>query len=282
MLCRLHFATGILLAFVFLPPGASAAADGQQSRGNTAGMLTWQLGDLAPGATARNTVFYVLGPKVQTAADSLAKARGHYKDGWSDPLISKKPAGGETAGKDNTWIKSDAADFAVGPDGSFRWENGRAKALRGQLGRTGYFIHYLQGSTHSAGVNVKGGPRRHRIKVVRPTSKLGADRCLTVLDAADGQIRLEIRSALGTGPLVAQEYVVVNTGTKPVERLRLSVFVNFDADHVKTGDHTFFIGRVLHAQVRAGSFSRGWLASKEDGVLLCLHQKRYATFLEDF
>ena len=93
MLCRRYFASGILLALVFLPLNVSAATEGQQSRGNTAGMLTWQWDDLAPGATARNTVFYLLGPKVQTAAGALAKARAEYKDGWSDPLFSKKPAG---------------------------------------------------------------------------------------------------------------------------------------------------------------------------------------------
>lgn len=52
-------------------------------------------------------------------------------------------------------------------------------------------------------------------------------------------------------------------------------------NQVQAGDHTFFIGRVLHAQVCPEKFSHGWNPSQTDGLLLCLHRDRYAAFFED-
>ena len=53
-------------------------------------------------------------------------------------------------------------------------------------------------------------------------------------------------------------------------------------NQVKTGDHTFFIGRVLYAEAHSGCFSRGWVDSREDGVLLHLRKNHYTTFIEEF
>ena len=52
-------------------------------------------------------------------------------------------------------------------------------------------------------------------------------------------------------------------------------------NQVEVGDHTLFIGRVLHAQVNPIYFSQGWVANREGGALLCVHHDRYATFSED-
>lgn len=43
---------------------------------------------------------------------------------------------------------------------------------------------------------------------------------------------------------------------------------------VPAGDHTFFVGRVLHAEVRAGCFSDAWHPT-QGHVLLCLQRDRF-------
>ena len=52
-------------------------------------------------------------------------------------------------------------------------------------------------------------------------------------------------------------------------------------DQVEVGDHTLFIGRVLHAQVNPKYYTKGWDAGHEDGVLMVVQRDRYATFFED-
>jgi flavin reductase (DIM6/NTAB) family NADH-FMN oxidoreductase RutF len=52
-------------------------------------------------------------------------------------------------------------------------------------------------------------------------------------------------------------------------------------NQVEAGDHTLFIGRVLHAQVNPEYYSQGWDANKEDGVLMVVQRDRYTTFFEN-
>lgn len=48
-------------------------------------------------------------------------------------------------------------------------------------------------------------------------------------------------------------------------------------NQLHTGDHTFFVGQVLHAQALGGSFDEGWLEQKGD-VLLCLQRGEFGTW----
>ena len=48
-------------------------------------------------------------------------------------------------------------------------------------------------------------------------------------------------------------------------------------NQVQAGDHTFFIGEILYAEVQADSFSNGWEQPTGD-VLLCLQRDRFNTW----
>jgi len=52
-------------------------------------------------------------------------------------------------------------------------------------------------------------------------------------------------------------------------------------DQVETGDHTFFIGRVLLAQVRENCFDDAWISKDGDTVLQCLQRDQYGVFLKE-
>jgi len=48
-------------------------------------------------------------------------------------------------------------------------------------------------------------------------------------------------------------------------------------NHIRTGDHTFFIGRVLYAEAQAGCFTDCWDPQCGD-VLLCLKRDRFSSW----
>jgi flavin reductase (DIM6/NTAB) family NADH-FMN oxidoreductase RutF len=49
-------------------------------------------------------------------------------------------------------------------------------------------------------------------------------------------------------------------------------------DQVHTGDHTFFIGKVVYAEARTDCFRDAWQPVRGD-VLLCLQRDRYVTWV---
>lgn len=51
-------------------------------------------------------------------------------------------------------------------------------------------------------------------------------------------------------------------------------------NHVLTGDHVFFIGRVLYAEADSGCFTDAWVPDQGE-VLLCVQRDRFATWSQD-
>lgn len=49
-------------------------------------------------------------------------------------------------------------------------------------------------------------------------------------------------------------------------------------EQVATGDHTLFVGQVLHAEADQEAFSNQWIPRTENNVLLCLQRDSYGTF----
>ena len=49
---------------------------------------------------------------------------------------------------------------------------------------------------------------------------------------------------------------------------------------IETGDHTFFIGEVLHASACEHGFKSGWKSESEDPVLLCLQRSHFGAFVD--
>ncbi|MAG92607.1 MAG: hypothetical protein CMJ48_02475 [Planctomycetaceae bacterium] len=229
-------------ATLLFASGVLARADGQQSVGNTDGVLNWSLGELAPGSSARRTVLFVSGTNAAEAVKTLARARAGHRSGWSDRLVVDLPAPATGQDGKDVWIKNDSTNFALAPDGGFFWETGHIQSLRrgskGQLSRLGFFIHYRNDADRHAGIRISGSPRLDGVQVVRPTQKLADDRCVTELKTADGALRIQIRTAMGKGAVVAQEYVLTNTSDKPIAKVRLSAYANLEADHSHGNDHS--------------------------------------------
>jgi flavin reductase (DIM6/NTAB) family NADH-FMN oxidoreductase RutF len=48
-------------------------------------------------------------------------------------------------------------------------------------------------------------------------------------------------------------------------------------NHIQTGDHTFFVGRVLYAEAKSAGFDDAWLTDQGE-VLLCLQRDRFVTW----
>ncbi len=229
-----------LLAAIVLFPVTPVWADGQQSVGNTDGVLTWQLGNLAAGQSARQTVLFVTGANRVAAAKTLDEARRSYKSGWSDPLATDLPNPPRAANGKDVWIKNSVTDFALAADGAFFWERGRVQSLhagsKGQLSRVSFYVHYGADTARHAGIRINGSPRLDGVKVIRSTQKIAADQCITELATTDGQLHLQIRTAMGKGPVVAQEYVVTNVGEKLINDVRVSSYANLEADHSHEND----------------------------------------------
>ena len=132
------------LGIVLIASGAFA--DGLEALGNADGVLTWHLGSLAPGASARECVLFA-------HADSYAAVAGLIEDARND--LSGRPrtdasrdasgpnpavsfAGSAPRDPGLAWIENAATDLALGPDGAFFWEGHRqalACARGGQLSR---------------------------------------------------------------------------------------------------------------------------------------------------
>ena len=109
----------------------------------------------------------------------------------------------------------------------------------GQLSRLSFYLHYsVEATRNHAGIKITGSPRLDAVRVVRPTRRLASDRAITVLETIDGCLRLEIRSALGEGPIVAQEYVVTNVSSRSLSDVRLSVYANIEANHSHEDDQS--------------------------------------------
>lgn len=49
-------------------------------------------------------------------------------------------------------------------------------------------------------------------------------------------------------------------------------------EQVATGDHTLFIGQVLHAEAYQEAFTNQWVPGTGNNVLLCLQRDSYGTF----
>jgi hypothetical protein len=212
------------------------------------------------------------------AKKTLQEARGQFRAGWSDAWASETTAEALPGEKD-IWIKNADTDFALAPEGAFFWEPGQRQALArptsgklpgkewtppasasrsrtgGQLSRVSFYLHYGGAVLQHAGIRITGSPRLDGIKTTRRTQLVGSDRCVTTLETADGRLRVEIRTAMESGPVVAQEYVVTNIGASPIDYVRLSVYANLEADHSHENDYNL-LDRELGALVTIDAASQ--------------------------
>ena len=84
---------------------ASAAfGTGLSSAGNVDGLLTWRMGDLAPGASAREVVLFVYDASPEKAAKLLERARKDFA-ALPEPADLKDAKAEPTA-----WVRNDTTD----------------------------------------------------------------------------------------------------------------------------------------------------------------------------
>ncbi|MBI2298617.1 MAG: hypothetical protein HYU66_06640, partial [Armatimonadetes bacterium] len=150
-------------------PALAQAPPGSEAVGNTDGTLTWSLGDLQPGGSARCVVLFAWDKSFDELVRRLDAARR-----WAAALPPvAAPAG---SGEPVAWIGNDVTDFALDPRGAFFWESTR-QALRcdagGQLSRLGYALFYRAGGAQRAGTSVTDRDGLHNLRVVSPVRPAG-------------------------------------------------------------------------------------------------------------
>ena len=142
----------LVLALFFVLPIGSTPGGGIESRGTTDGLLTWDLGSLQPGSSARQTVLFAYADSYDALLERIQSAKRVFEE-LAEPR-SKNP---KSAPERVVWIRNEETNLALDGAGAFFWEgNGQALVCSrgGQLSRFGYAFHYNDGESKQAGVSV--------------------------------------------------------------------------------------------------------------------------------
>jgi hypothetical protein len=244
-------------------------AAGLSSSGNTDGLLTWRLGDLAPGRAAREVAIFTFDKSRDGAARRLEEARRELAN------LPEPPSTPAITAASTVWLKNEATDFALQGPGHFFWEGGRqslAFSGGGQLSRFGYYVHYGE---QRAGTPITNQRELENLRVVEPVRAVragfgvpasagktsdnteappssvapppeggtpnaslqhAAHQAVGVVETTDGKLSLRLRALLGEGPLAAVEFMLTNTGDQPLRDVRLTAYANLEAAHDHEND----------------------------------------------
>ena len=221
-------------AALFFAAGATFGA-GLTSSGNVDGVLTWKLGDLAPGASAREVVLFVYDASPEKAAKLLEQARKDFA-ALAEPADPK-----DAKAEPTVWVRNDTTDFALQGPGHFFWEGGRQSLTSragGQLSRFGWYVHYNDGEERRAGTPIEGSADKpDAVEVVRPIVALGSGEAAGTMRSADKALQVRIRAVMGKGATVGVEFVLTNVGPKPLANVRLTAYSNLEANHDHENDY---------------------------------------------
>lgn len=230
------FAAIVALLPSNLATAASVAATAE-SVGNTDGLLTWQLGDLAAGQSAREVVLFGYSKTAAEAVLLLEQARDQFSK-------MPEPAADAPATTEATiWIKKEVTDFALQGPGHFFWEGARqslAGEYGGQLSRFGYFVHY---GDRRAGTPINGDRTPENLVVAEPLRAIGSGEAVGTVETRDGQLRVRVRATLGAGAVAAVEFVIRNQSREPLRDVRLTAYANLEAAHDHDNDYSFLDAR---------------------------------------
>ncbi|MBE3134424.1 MAG: hypothetical protein IMZ55_13200, partial [Acidobacteria bacterium] len=224
-----------ILAAVLVAWPAVGHGAGLDSAGNTDGHLTWRLGTIKPGGSAREVVLLAFDESADKAAARLEGARAEFAR-LPDPA-----ARGDAKPPATAWIANGVTDFALEGPGHFFWEGKRqslASPRGGQLSRFGWYVHYAaDGAPCRAGTPIAGRPAPERLAVVEPAAAVSATEAVATVETEDRRLRIRVRARMGTGPVAGVEFVVTNVGAAPVTDVRLSVYANLEAAHDHENDY---------------------------------------------
>jgi len=223
-----------LAVAALLAPGPCGAA-GLDAFGNVDGVITWRLGTIEMGASAREAAIFSFGPSPDAVKSALDAARRRF-----ERLPPPAPRDG-AAGGDPAWIANAATDFAIGPGGIFRWDMKRQSLAGpggGQLSQFTWYVHWWDSSgRHRAGTPHHGDEGPENLEVVEPVAPAGKDEASGRLATADGKLEIRIRAAMAEGTAAGIEFVLANVSPEPLADVRLSVYANIEAAHTHEGDY---------------------------------------------
>jgi hypothetical protein len=225
-------ATILCAAILALAP--AARADGLTSTGNTDGVLTWRLGKIEPGQSAREVVLFASADSPDAATKLLEVARREFATATAPP--DRKNAEAQAT----VWIKNAATDFALSGPGHFFWEGARQSLscpAGGQLSRFGWYVHYSDGADRRAGTPISDRTAEN-LRVTEPLAAVAADQAVATLETADGQLRIRLRAKMGSGAVAALEFVLTNPGAKALTDVHLSAYANLEAAHTHENDYS--------------------------------------------
>lgn len=239
----------LAIGLMLWPAVARGAAS--EAVGNTDGLLTWRLGDLAPGATARVTVLLLSDAGYESLAVRLpavrAWAAGAFTGGRGSPV------------DDTTVLANGVTDLVLEGPGSFFWEGARqafTAPAGGQLSRFGYAIGYDDGSPRVAAVSITERGQIDGLRALAPIRRVG-DRLEGSVETTDGRLQVAILARLGEGAEAAIHFALTNRGDRPLAALRLSVYANLEAAHTHENDYALLdsrTGGLLTADLAGGGF----------------------------
>jgi len=227
-----------LVALGMLGSESLLAATGLESAGNTDGVLTWQLGSLKKGQSAREVVLFAFEPSADRVKGRLDDAQRQF----ATAIPMTFPARNDPA-PPKVWITNGVTDFALEAPCFFRWRVER-QALRcprgGQLSQFTYYVHYRDAAgEHRAGIPHEGDSTPENLTIVEPARSVSEREVYGVVETADKKLRVRVRAMMGQGPVVAVEFMLLNQTTEPLDNVRLSTYANIESDHTETDDYSF-------------------------------------------
>jgi hypothetical protein len=225
-------------------------AAGWESLGNTDGVLTWGLGTIAKGASAREVVLFAFGASHDGVAGDLEKARSQFAapgkqtgPGLQSPSIASAGPAAPPPAEPPVWIKNDVTDFALGWTGFFRWDIKQRQALAcahgGQLSQFTYYVHWWDTEgQHRAGTPQYDESKPENLHVVEPVRTTGDTEVSGIMETDDKKMRIRVRAFMGTGPVAGVEFTLANLGAEPLIDVRLTLYANMEAAHTHEGDYS--------------------------------------------
>ncbi|HYW81236.1 MAG TPA: hypothetical protein VE890_16755, partial [Thermoguttaceae bacterium] len=230
---------GLCLALGLVTVNMSLAA-GLDSAGNTDGVLTWQIGTLDAGESARQVVLFAFDDSHEALVERLDAARKEF------PVLSDvQSAETERPASDVVWVKNDTTELGLAGPGHFFWEGlrqGLKSAEGGQLSRFGYFVHYDDGAPQRFGTPIHNKPTEN-LTIVEPLRAISATEAVVTVAAVDEKLRVRVRAVMGEGPVAGVEFVLTNTAEKPLTDVRLSAYANLEAAHSHENDYSMLDAR---------------------------------------
>ncbi len=226
---RLPSSIGRLFAILLL---AIARSMGQEAAGNVDGSLTWELGSMEVGQSARQTVLFVMGANSEETVARLRAAR----DGCLSAAEPETPAKEEVATEQTIWIGNDSTDFALQGPGHFFWESIRQSfpgTSGGQLSRFGWYVHY---DGRRAGTPIQNRTPEN-LETIEPLARVSPGEVRLTLRTADRALRIELTARMGIGPVASVEFVLRSLGAEPLENVRLTVYSNLESGHTSEDDY---------------------------------------------